>query len=75
MTAPAPTNLDGQGEALFIAKGCLSCHINQRVGFSLLCFLNRDGSKLNRLPNQSRIPAPVADRSKSGKTPNGDARF
>ena len=31
ITAPAPGNIGGQGEALFIAKGCLSCHINQRV--------------------------------------------
>ncbi len=46
ITAPAPSNLGGQGEALFIAKGCLSCHVNQRVDSRYFVFSTEVGPNL-----------------------------
>jgi cytochrome c2 len=47
ITAPAPpSNFDGQGEALFIAKGCLSCHVNQRVDSRYFVFSTQVGPNL-----------------------------
>ena len=46
VTAPTLSSLDGQGEALFIAKGCLSCHINQRVDSRYFVFSTEVGPDL-----------------------------
>jgi len=52
--AAKPVDLIEQGEGLFVAKGCVSCHLNRRVDSRYLVFSTEIGSDLTNYPTSSK---------------------
>lgn len=51
--AAKPVDLIEQGEGLFVAKGCVSCHLNRRVDSRYLVFSTEIGPDLTNYPTSS----------------------